>query len=113
MKIASLGDAFDQQGFVDGLMAIDVPTLAEAGSVRAALAVHAPVSRFLQAKALARLPLLQSAASRLKTCFTGGKGQGRHQRVAGTGAGREALAALRSLGQRFLYKWNWARDEKF
>lgn len=136
-KIASLGYVFDQQEFVDGLMAIAIPILDEAGAIRAALASHAPVSQFPLAKALARLPALQSAASRLKkSCFKASAKAKPASAGRSKDAGREvfnlpiyntpleypklfnpvrseAFAPFRRLGQRFFYKWNWGREEKF
>lgn len=65
-KIAAAGYALDQQEFVDGLMAIAVPVFGDQGVIRAALAVHAPVSRLPLSLALAKLPALYAAADRLK-----------------------------------------------
>lgn len=66
-RIAADGYALDQQEFVDGLLAIAVPIFNDMGVVRAALAVHAPVSRLPLAEALAKLPALRAAAGRLKS----------------------------------------------
>lgn len=65
-QVAHAGYALDQQEFVDGLLAIAVPIVNDEGKIRAALAVHAPVSRMPKAVALSKLPALQKAASRLK-----------------------------------------------
>lgn len=63
--IAKLGYALDQQEFVDGLLAVAVPIFDGSGIVRAALAVHAPISRMPCEAALTKLPALHAAASRL------------------------------------------------
>lgn len=65
-SIAAAGYALDQQEFVDGLLAIAVPVRNDQGVIRAALAVHAPVSRLPLAQALVKLPELYAAADRLK-----------------------------------------------
>jgi IclR family transcriptional regulator, acetate operon repressor len=66
-KVAAAGYALDQQEFVDGLLAIAVPIINDHGVIRAALAVHAPVSRLPLTQALAKLPALHAAAERLKS----------------------------------------------
>ena len=64
-RIAAAGYSVDRQEFIDGLLAIAVPILDETGQIRAALAVHAPVSRLSSEQALEKLPALQDAALRL------------------------------------------------
>ncbi|MGV8804468.1 MAG: IclR family transcriptional regulator [Polaromonas sp.] len=64
-SIARAGYSLDRQEFIDGLLALAVPVCDENGSMRAALAVHAPVSRLSAEQALQRLPALQAAALRL------------------------------------------------
>lgn len=64
-RIAKDGYSVDRQEFIDGLLAIAVPVLDEHGQIRAALAVHAPVSRLSLPQALEKLPALQEAAQRL------------------------------------------------
>ena len=64
-SIARAGYSLDRQEFIDGLLALAVPVCDESGIMRAALAVHAPVSRLSAEQALQRLPALQAAAQRL------------------------------------------------
>ena len=64
-SIAKAGYSLDRQEFIDGLLALAVPVCDENGSMRAALAVHAPISRLSAEQALQRLPALQAAALRL------------------------------------------------
>jgi DNA-binding IclR family transcriptional regulator len=64
-SIARAGYSLDRQEFIDGLLALAVPVWDENGIMRAALAVHAPVSRLSAEQALQRLPALQAAAQRL------------------------------------------------
>ena len=64
-RIATAGYALDRQEFIDGLLAIAVPICDESGQIRAALAVHAPVSRMSSARAEEKLPALKEAARRL------------------------------------------------
>lgn len=63
--IAAAGHALDRQEFIAGLLAIAVPVRDENGAVRAALALHAPISRLSSEQAVARLPPLYEAAKRL------------------------------------------------
>ncbi|MEO7401637.1 MAG: IclR family transcriptional regulator [Polaromonas sp.] len=64
-RIAAAGYSLDRQEFIDGLLAIAVPVCDENGHIRAALAIHAPVSRLSCQQAVERLPALQDAARRL------------------------------------------------
>ncbi|MEO6319704.1 MAG: IclR family transcriptional regulator [Polaromonas sp.] len=64
-RIAAAGYSVDRQEFIDGLLAIAVPVLDESGQIRAALAVHAPVSRLSSEQGLEKLPALHDAAQRL------------------------------------------------
>lgn len=64
-RIAVAGYALDRQEFIDGLLAIAVPVCDESGNIRAALAIHAPVSRLSVDQAVERLPALRGAARRL------------------------------------------------
>ncbi len=64
-SIARAGYSLDRQEFIDGLLALAVPVCDENGIMRAALAVHAPISRLSAEQALQRLPALQAAAQRL------------------------------------------------
>lgn len=64
-EIAAADYSLDRQEFIDGLVAIAVPIRDEHGKVRAALAVHAPVSRLPPDRAPEKLPALQAAALRL------------------------------------------------
>lgn len=63
--IAAAGYAVDHEEFIAGLLAIAVPVRDTNGSVRAALAVHAPRSRLSLEQGLTQLPALQAAALRM------------------------------------------------
>jgi DNA-binding IclR family transcriptional regulator len=64
-RIAKQGWSSDDEEFITGLIAVAVPVRDEAGTVRAAIAVHAPTARFSLAQARAALPKLKSAAARM------------------------------------------------
>ena len=64
-SIRQRGYAFDREEFVLGLAAIAIPVRDEAGEVRAALAVHAPVARMSLEQALQRLPALHHAPAHM------------------------------------------------
>ncbi len=64
-RIAQQGHAFDQQEFIDGLVAAAVPVRDAAGEVRAAIAVHAPIARMSVEQAAQRVPALHAAARRI------------------------------------------------
>ena len=64
-RVAAAGYSLDRQEFIDGLTAIAVPVCDESGQIRAALAIHAPVSRLSCEQAVERLPALREAARRL------------------------------------------------
>ncbi len=63
--IAAAGHSVDREEFIAGLIAIAVPVRDKAGSIRAALAVHAPVARLSLKQAVAWIPALNAAAKRL------------------------------------------------
>ena len=63
--IAAAGHACDREEFVPGLIAVAVPVADASGSVRAAIAMHAPVARTGLRAALSRLPLLRAAARKM------------------------------------------------
>ena len=63
--IAARGYATDREEFMAGLIAVAVPVRDTSGTVRAAIAVHAPTARMSLEDALARLPALQAAAGRM------------------------------------------------
>jgi len=65
-SIAKAGYACDRAEFIDGLIAIAVPVRDAAGTVRAAIAVHAPEARLSLRKAIGRLADLQAAARRMQ-----------------------------------------------
>ncbi len=65
LRIAKAGYSLDRQEFIAGLLAIAVPVCDESGQIRAALAIHAPMSRLSCEQALERLPMLKDAARRL------------------------------------------------
>ena len=59
------GHALDREEFIPGLIALAVPVRDAQGSVRAAIAVHAPTPRLTAKAAQARLPALLAAARRM------------------------------------------------
>ena len=63
--IAAGAYALDREEFITGLVAIAVPVRDEHGELRAALAMHAPLTRISLQDAVARLPALQAAALRM------------------------------------------------
>jgi DNA-binding IclR family transcriptional regulator len=63
--IAAAGYATDREEFIVGLIAAAVPVRDAQGTVRAALAVHAPSARLSLDQAVQRLPALQAAARRM------------------------------------------------
>jgi IclR family acetate operon transcriptional repressor len=63
--IARLGYSTDREEYMAGLIAVAVPVRDAAGTVRAALAVHAPSARMSLAQAIERLPALRAAADRM------------------------------------------------
>lgn len=63
--IAAAGHSFDREEFVTGLIAIAVPVCDESGSIRATLAIHAPLARLSLKQAQAQLPALHAAAKRM------------------------------------------------
>ncbi len=64
--IQDRGYSTDREEFMAGLIAVAVPVLDNAGAIRAAIAVHAPIARMSLADAVARLPLLKSAARKMR-----------------------------------------------
>jgi DNA-binding IclR family transcriptional regulator len=64
-RIAKQGWSSDDEEFITGLIAVAVPVRDEAGTVRAAIAVHAPTARFNLSQAKAALPKLKAAALRM------------------------------------------------
>jgi IclR family acetate operon transcriptional repressor len=65
-RIAVQGHASDREEFIAGLIAVAVPVHGTDGIGRAAIAVHAPVARLALADAVAQLPALQAAATRMR-----------------------------------------------
>ena len=63
--IVAQGHSLDREEFIPGLIAMAVPVRDAQGTVRAAIAVHAPVARLSVKAAQARLPALQAAAQRM------------------------------------------------
>ena len=63
--IVAQGHALDREEFIPGLVALAVPVRDAQGTVRAAIAVHAPVARLSIEAALERLAALQAAAQRM------------------------------------------------
>lgn len=64
-EIAARGYSTDREEFMAGLIAVAVPVRDAQGEVRAAIAVHAPTARMSLDEAIARLPALQRAATRM------------------------------------------------
>ncbi len=64
-EIARRGHSCDREEFIAGLVAVAVPVRAAAGTVRAALAVHAPTARMSMDDAVARIGALAAAAGRM------------------------------------------------
>lgn len=65
-KIRDQGHALDNEEFLEGMAAIAVPVLDDAGRFIAALATHGPVQRFSLGEALGRRPILVAGAEKLK-----------------------------------------------
>ena len=63
--ISRAGHSCDREEFIAGLIAVAVPVRDEAGAVRAAVAVHAPVARMSLQRALKQLPALSEAARKM------------------------------------------------
>jgi IclR family acetate operon transcriptional repressor len=65
-RIAKAGHSCDREEFIAGLIAVAVPVRDAAGSVRAAIAVHAPVARMTLRRALTQLAPLREAAKKME-----------------------------------------------
>jgi len=65
-RIAKVGYSCDREEFIAGLIAVAVPVRDAAGSVRAAIAVHAPVARMTLRQALTQLGPLREAAKKME-----------------------------------------------
>jgi IclR family acetate operon transcriptional repressor len=65
-RIAEQGYSCDREEFIAGLIAVAVPVRGSDGTVRAAIAVHAPVARMTLEEAVSRLPALKTAAARMQ-----------------------------------------------
>jgi IclR family transcriptional regulator, acetate operon repressor len=63
--IAARGYSTDCEEFMAGLIAVAVPVRDREGTVRAAIAMHAPVARMDLKAAVARLPALNATAKRM------------------------------------------------
>ena len=63
--IAQRGYSFDREEFITGLIAMAVPVRDGQGTIRAAVAVHAPTTRVTIDDLVARLPALRAAADRM------------------------------------------------
>ena len=64
-RIAKQGWSSDNEEFIAGLIAVAVPVRDAQGTVRAAIAVHAPTARYSLAQARAALPRLKDAAGKM------------------------------------------------
>lgn len=64
-RIAARGYSIDREEFIAGLIAVAVPVRDAAGEVRAAVAVHAPITRLSLEQMLEHLPALHDAAARM------------------------------------------------
>ena len=65
-RIAKAGYSCDREEFIAGLIAVAVPVRDSSGTVRAALAVHAPTARLTLRRAIAQLQPLREAAKRME-----------------------------------------------
>jgi IclR family acetate operon transcriptional repressor len=65
-RISKAGYSCDREEFIAGLIAVAVPVRDGAGSVRAAVAVHAPVARMTLRRALTLLAPLRDAAKKME-----------------------------------------------
>ncbi|MBS0449310.1 MAG: IclR family transcriptional regulator [Proteobacteria bacterium] len=65
-QIVKDGHSCDREEFIAGLIAVAVPVRDARGTVRAALAVHAPVARMTLGDAVGQLSALRRAAHRLE-----------------------------------------------
>ena len=65
-EIAKVGYACDRSEFIAGLIAVAVPVRDGTGSVRAAIAVHAPEARMNLRRAVGQLAALEAAAKRMQ-----------------------------------------------
>ena len=63
--IVQRGYSFDREEFVTGLIAMAVPVHDAKGTVRAAVAIHAPTTRVTFDDLVARLPAMRAAAQRM------------------------------------------------
>lgn len=61
--------AFDDQGYLDGLVSVAVPVYGVARSVLGAVSVHGPLSRLSLARATAIVPELRRAAAELSDAY--------------------------------------------
>ncbi len=64
--IAKAGYACDRAEFIAGLIAVAVPVRDGDGSVRAAIAVHAPEARMSLRRAVGQLAAMRTAAKRMQ-----------------------------------------------
>jgi len=65
-RIARAGYSCDREEFITGLVAVAVPVRDAAGTVRAAVAVHAPVARMSLREAIAQVGAIRAAAARMQ-----------------------------------------------
>lgn len=72
-EIARRGYALDDEEMMEGLIAVAAPVTDEAGRFIAAIAFHGPIQRLTIDRALAHLPVLQSAALELRDVLTNGE----------------------------------------
>ncbi|HEX2542698.1 MAG TPA: IclR family transcriptional regulator [Caldimonas sp.] len=66
IQIAKAGYSCDRAEFIAGLIAVAVPVRDEEGTVRAAIAVHAPEARMSLRDAVGQLAAMQAAAKRMQ-----------------------------------------------
>ncbi len=72
-KVRSDRIGFDNEEFVEGMIAIAVPINDMMGRVCATLAIHGPKPRLTRKKAMEHLPVLRNAAERLEATISAGK----------------------------------------
>lgn len=76
-EIAAQGYSTDDEEFLDGMIAVAVPVTDSSGRFFAALAFHGPTQRLTLGEIVARKPVLQDAALRLRNVlFTDGHAAG-------------------------------------
>ncbi|MEM7222529.1 MAG: IclR family transcriptional regulator [Pseudomonadota bacterium] len=71
-RTSELGYASDNEEFVEGLVAVAVPIIDQAGRFCAGLALHAPKFRMTMDDAIKQVPTLRAAAEQIESLITDG-----------------------------------------